>query len=225
MDTATQLKDKASEHISKAAGYVDQAQSYIDQAQATVDGHIQTAKDAHAKASGYFDQVHESITGHVEKAKSFKDEAKSTFCGTFGIDALCGESTQAPVCTGPSCCAQSSCYSNSIPGLKCDSDRGATTCVGGSMISGKEGRCQCKFGSTCNLDGKCPSMTGVTRLFEDGQVVPKEDFSLSLAALFSVVGSSFLLGCIATTHRVRSWIRQPTALQREALIPGNGAVE
>jgi len=231
MDSVDQMKNQASDAFSKMTGYVDDAQNTVDKAQTTVDGHIQSAKDMKAQASGYYHDAKSTIDGHVDKAKSFSSEAKDTFCGSISISAICGNSSKSSptptACTGGSCCQRSSCYSNLIPGLKCDSDRGETTCVGASMLTGSEGMCQCKFGGVCSPQGKCPSMSGVaaTRLFEDGKAVPEERFVLPLLVLLGFVGSTLVLGCVAAAQRVRTWARPIPASQRQAFISIECAVE
>lgn len=220
-------------HVQKAQGYYDQAHAMVDKAQATVDGHIQNAQEFKAKIDSHVDAAKSSIDGHVQKAKSFKDEAKDTFCGLISIESVCSNrssassSSQPPACAGGSCCQKSSCYSNLVPGLKCDSDRGDTTCIGASMISGKQGVCECKFGGVCSPQGKCPSMSGpaATRLFEDGKVVPKEEFALPLLTWLMVMGSTLVLGCVAASRRVRNGARPMPASQRQAFIPFVSAAE
>eukprot|EP00932_Pfiesteria_piscicida_P007106 SRR837773.17093.p2 GENE.SRR837773.17093~~SRR837773.17093.p2 ORF type:complete len:178 (-),score=35.80 SRR837773.17093:4-480(-) len=70
-------------------------------------------------------------------------------CKTAGVAGAVDSS-----CTGTGCCQQSSCLSNSFPGVKCDGSRGQTTCVGASVFSMKEGVCQCKVGA-CSPQGQC----------------------------------------------------------------------
>merc|ERR1712039_127752 len=222
--------------VSSASGHVDKVQAVLDQ-------HVQSAKSLQSQAEGYYtdakskmDSAQATLDGHVDKAKSFSGQAKSALCGVISISSVCNETTAGVAtstgpavmptsCTGGSCCQQSSCYSNLVPGLKCDSDRGDTTCVGGSMFSQKKGVCQCEFGGACSAQGKCPTMAGTTRLFEDGMVVPKEDFTLPVLALLTFVGSTTVLGCIATSRRIRSWVRPTSTSKRQAFLPVECAEE
>jgi len=168
----------------------DKATGYVDQAKATVDN---------AKAT---------LQQHQENARSFHQDAKKTFCGLPGMSTVCEEDSTTPAsCTGPGCCAQSSCYSNLVPGLRCDGSRGATTCVGGSILSGTQGVCQCKYNSICGASGQCPAL-GVEPigLFEMGEVIPKEDFTLPLLVFFVFFAMCIMLSAIATLQRVRRGI-------------------
>lgn len=246
--------DQAEASFSKMTGMVNSAQDKVDHAQSIVNGHIDNAKNLQAQASGYYNdakatldghldkanQLKAKLDGHVQKVKSLKDQAKETFCGAISISAICDDKDDAAgssagtsaaampsVCTGGSCCHKSSCYSNFVPGLSCDSDRGATTCVGASVLKGSSGMCQCKAG-TCSEQGMCPGATGpaVTRLFEEGEVVPKEDFFVPFLAFLMFVGSTLVLGFVATARRVFSWARPAQASsQREAFIPLGGGAE
>jgi len=110
---------------------------------------------------------------------------KDMFCKTVRIKMLCaghsggggGGGGGSSKCSGPNCCQESSCYSNSVPFAKCKGSRGPAKCVGGGFPMTK-GVCQCKYGS-CTASGTCPSssqgMGGMSRLYDDSMTIPAVD--------------------------------------------------
>merc|ERR1740121_3117834 len=62
--------------------------------------------------------------------------------------------TKTMPCVGSHCCTGSTCMN--LPGLRCSSDRGPTSCVGASTFPPKKGMCGCLAGA-CSPEGTCSS--------------------------------------------------------------------
>merc|ERR1719203_804756 len=119
--------------------------------------------------------------------------AKEMFCKQVKISFICGKSMAAggtaaapAACTGTSCCPKSSCYSSIVPQFTCKASRGATKCMGGSMMGMKKGVCACKTGA-CSATGDCSgTASAFPRLYDDAEATPIEDEDFTAA--FAVTG-------------------------------------
>merc|ERR1719203_1327860 len=138
------------------------------------------------------------------------------FCGTFKIKMFCGSkggSQVAPVCTGPACCMKYTCYSNMLPLAKCDSNRGPTKCVGGSLPMTK-GHCQCKYGA-CSAQGKCPSQSGGFARLYDATPVEEDSGPLTYAPT-GLLGSGLIVAFAALGLRLQRGGRAATQAAQDA---------
>lgn len=158
--------------------------------------------------------------------------AKSTVCGMYKVPFVCSgsdsnsdssssagsgggssSSGSSSKCSGDSCCASSSCYS--LPGMGCDSSRGACRCAGSSFPM-TAGQCQCSSNGASCSEGTCSSGSSsggsgtlgadLSDLFEDSKQVvrvPGEDHSRALALYTGGACLLIIAGLSAGVRKLR----------------------
>lgn len=251
MATADSLMTSAKSTLTSASNSFGSAKASASSLHATAQGHL-------AKASGYADKMEgylckfpylktmkscvQDVLEHAQEPSGTAGAAASVFTPSAAAPyvpaAVAGAAAALPVpttsgaagCVGTECCPQSSCMSGSIPGLKCDSNRGATSCVGASMFSGKEGVCRCSSGA-CSSDGFCPDSKVVAggvapapalplASFFDADIpalaAPQEHMVLAFVCFWSFVGAMMLFAARVSWAFMRP--RSRRAFSTQALM-------